>query len=91
MYAQFEREAREEGFDYIADLFKGVAEIEKQHEERYRMYKSEVENNRVYTSETEIEWQCMNCGHIHKGENAPAVCPVCGHAQGDFIERKDNY
>ncbi len=87
MYSQFEREAREEGFDYIADLFKGVAEIEKQHEIRYRSYLAQVENNQVYTSETEIEWICMNCGHIHKGTNPPEVCPVCAH-QKSYFKRK---
>ncbi|MBO5196877.1 MAG: rubrerythrin family protein [Clostridia bacterium] len=87
MYAQFEKEAREEGFDYIADLFKGVAEIEQQHEIRYRSYLDEVENNKVFSSDTEIEWICMNCGHIHKGTNPPEVCPVCAHQKSYFKKK----
>lgn len=87
MYAQFEKEAREEGFDYIADLFKGVAEIEQQHEIRYRSYLDEVENNKVFSSDTEIEWICMNCGHIHKGINPPEVCPVCAHQKSYFKKK----
>ena len=87
MYAQFEKEAREEGFDYIADLFKGVAEIEQQHEIRYRSYLDEVENNKVFSSDTEIEWICMNCGHIHKGTNPPEVCPVCAHHKSYFKKK----
>ncbi len=89
MYAQFEREAREEGFDYIADLFKGVAQIEKQHEERYRSYHTEVQNNNVYTSESETEWICMNCGHTHSGTNPPEVCPVCAY-QKSYFRKKSN-
>ena len=87
MYAQFEKEAREEGFDYIADLFKGVAEIEQQHEIRYRSYLDEVENNKVFSSDTEIEWICMNCRHIHKGTNPPEVCPVCAHQKSYFKKK----
>ena len=87
MYAQFEKEAREEGFDYIADLFKGVAAIEQQHEIRYRSYLDEVENNKVFSSDTEIEWICMNCGHIHKGTNPPEVCPVCAHQKSYFKKK----
>lgn len=87
MYAQFEKEAREEGFDYIADLFKGVAEIEQQHEIRYRSYLDEVENNKVFSSDTEIEWICMNCGHVHKGTNPPEVCPVCVHQKSYFKKK----
>ena len=87
LYAQVEKEAREEGFDYIADLFKGVAEIEQQHEIRYRSYLDEVENNKVFSSDTEIEWICMNCGHIHKGTNPPEVCPVCAHQKSYFKKK----
>ena len=36
MYATFAKEAREEGFEEIANLFAGVAKVEKEHEERYR-------------------------------------------------------
>ena len=91
MYGRMAREAKEEGFERLSYLFSAVAEIEKRHEERYRAYKKQVDEGTVFKRANETEWKCMNCGHIHKGENAPAVCPVCGHAQGDFIERKDNY
>ena len=36
MYPGFAKEAREEGFNEIADLFEMVAAIEKEHEARYR-------------------------------------------------------
>ena len=35
MYATFAKEAREEGFDDIAEKFEGVGAIEKEHEARY--------------------------------------------------------
>ena len=88
MYATFEKEAREEGFDYIAELFKKVAAIEKMHEERYRSYLAERENNTVYSCTAECEWICMNCGHVHKGTNPPEVCPVCAHSKSYF--KKNN-
>lgn len=85
MYSQFEKEAREEGFDYIADLFRGVAAIEKQHEERYLHYLSQVEQNKVFSKESETEWKCLNCGHVHKGTKAPEVCPVCARTKSFFM------
>ncbi len=88
MYSQFEKEAREEGFDYIADLFKGVAAVEKAHEERYLKYLADVENNKVFSSDTEVEWICMNCGHVHKGTNPPEVCPVCAYRKS-YFRKKD--
>ncbi|MBQ7836551.1 MAG: rubrerythrin family protein [Clostridia bacterium] len=88
MYATFEKEAREEGFDYIAELFKKVAEIERMHEERYLSYLDEIEKNTVFTSQSEVQWICMNCGHIHTGTNPPEVCPVCAHTKGYF--KKNN-
>ncbi|MBQ8474938.1 MAG: rubrerythrin family protein [Clostridia bacterium] len=90
MYSQFEKEAREEGFDYIADLFKGVAEIEKQHEERYLKYLSDVSQNKVFEKDNEVEWKCMNCGHTHKGTKAPEICPVCAHTKSFFMESQNN-
>ncbi len=87
MYAQFEKEAREEGFEHIAELFKKVAAIEKQHEERYLSYLAELEGNNVYKSDNEIEWICMNCGHTHTGTNPPEVCPVCAHPKSYFKKK----
>ncbi len=91
MYAQFAREAREEGFDHIADLFEGVGKIEKEHEERYRKLLSNVENGLVFSKDGDVIWQCRNCGHIHIGQKAPEVCPVCAHPQAYFCVKAENY
>ncbi|HIZ07173.1 MAG TPA: rubrerythrin family protein [Candidatus Eubacterium avistercoris] len=91
MYANFAKEAREEGFDYIADLFEGVAAIEKEHEERYRKLLANIEQGIVFSRDGDMIWQCANCGHIHIGKKAPEVCPVCAHPQAYFQIKAENY
>ena len=85
------QEAREEGFDHIADLFQQVGQIEKEHEERYRKLLSNVENGLVFSREGDMVWQCSNCGHIVVGKQAPEVCPVCAHPQSYFQLKAENY
>ena len=91
MYKEFAETAREEGFDRIANLFEGVAEIEKHHEERYRALLSNVDNELVFSKDGDKIWQCRNCGHICIGKKAPEVCPVCSHPQSYFEIKKENY
>ena len=91
MYAEFAREAREEGFNEIADLFDGVAKIEKEHEERYRKLLENIEGDLVFSKEGDCVWQCLNCGHIVIGKKAPEVCPVCAHPQSYFQVKPENY
>ena len=91
MYATFAKEAREEGFDHIANLFEGVAKIEKEHEERYLKLLENVEGGLVFSREGDMIWQCSNCGHIVVGKQAPEVCPVCAHPQAYFEIKAENY
>ena len=91
MYAKFAKEAREEGFDHIAQLFDGVAAIEKEHEERYRKLLANVEGGLVFSRDGDMIWQCSNCGHIVVGKQAPEVCPVCAHPQAYFQIKAENY
>ena len=91
MYAGFAKEAREEGFDYIANLFEGVAAIEKEHEARYRKLLANVKEGLVFSKDGDVIWQCSNCGHIVIGKKAPEVCPVCAHPQAYFQIKADNY
>lgn len=91
MYVQFAKEAREEGFNEIADLFEGVAAIEKEHEERYRRLLSNIEGDLVFSKDGDVVWQCANCGHICVGKKAPEVCPVCNHPQSYFQVKAENY
>lgn len=91
MYAAFAKEAREEGFDHIADLFEMVGAIEKEHEERYRRLLKNVEDKLVFSRDGDCVWQCSNCGHIVVGRQAPEVCPVCAHPRAYFELKADNY
>lgn len=91
MYATFAKEAKEEGFDHIAFLFEAVGKIEKEHEERYQALLKNIEEGKVFNREGKQAWVCRNCGHIHFGENAPEVCPVCAHPKAYFELRKENY
>ena len=91
MYAGFAKTAREEGFDHIADLFEGVAKIEKEHEERYLKLVKNLEDGLVFSRDGDVIWQCANCGHIVIGKKAPEVCPVCAHPQAYFQIKAENY
>ena len=91
MYAQFAKEAKEEGFDRIAYLFEAVGAIEKTHEDRYRKLLANVEGGLVFSSEGDAIWECRNCGHIYIGKEAPKICPVCAHPQSFFQKRAENY
>lgn len=91
MYATFAKEAHEEGFEKIAFLFESVAKIEKEHEERYRALLANVEGNAVFIKGEKVLWQCANCGHIHMGEKAPEICPVCDHSKAYFQILAKNY
>ena len=91
MYAEFAKVAREEGFDDIAALFEGVAQIEKEHEERYRKLLANIEGGLVFSREGDMIWECSNCGHIVVGTEAPEVCPVCFHPQAYFKIKAENY
>ena len=91
MYKQFAAEAREEGFNEIADLFEGVAGVEKEHEERYRKIYEHLKNGMTFERDGVTIWKCLNCGYIHHGDAAPEACPVCNHPKAYFEEFKDNY
>ena len=91
MYAQFAKEAEEEGFTALAAKFRGVAAIEKTHEERYLKLLHNVEMQQVFEKAEETMWECRNCGHLVIGKKAPEVCPVCAHPQSSFEVRKENY
>lgn len=91
MYADFAKAAHEEGFSKIAFLFEAVAKVEKHHEERYRALLANVENNKVFEKGEGVAWVCLNCGHVHFGDKAPELCPVCDHPQAYFCLQENNY
>lgn len=91
MYEGFAKTADAEGFHDLAEKFRGVAAIEKHHEERYRALLKNVETKQVFAKSSVKVWECRNCGHIVVGTEAPAVCPVCAHPQSYFEVREENY
>ena len=91
MYEEFAKTAEEEGFTEIAAKFRGVAAIEKHHEERYRKLLKNIEDEVVFSKEGESIWICRNCGHVVVGKKAPDVCPVCAHPQSYFELKAENY
>ena len=91
MYEGFAKTAEEEGFPELAAKFRGVAAIEKQHEERYRALLKNVEARQVFEKSEVKVWECRNCGHIVVGTKAPEVCPVCAHPQSYFEILEANY
>lgn len=91
MYDRMAKEAKEEGFDYIAFLFEEVGKIEKEHEARYKKLLENVQDGKVFEAGEIKIWKCRNCGHIVVGTKAPAVCPVCAHPQAYFEIKAENY
>lgn len=92
MYVKMAQEAEEEGFPEIAAKMRGVAAIEKRHEERYRKLLQNIEEMKVFSKDNGLTiWECRNCGHIVVGPSAPEVCPVCAHPQGFFEVHMDNF
>ena len=91
MYEDFAKTAEAEGFAELAAKFRGVAAIEKAHEERYRALLKNVETQQVFAKSEVKVWECRNCGHIVVGTKAPEVCPICNHPQAYFEVHETNY
>ena len=91
MYEGFARTAEEEGFPELAAKFRGVAAVERQHEERYRALLNNIETQQVFARSEVKVWECRSCGHIAVGTAAPEVCPVCGHPRAFFELHAENY
>ncbi len=74
--------------EQLADISKkieeGVAQIEKEHEERYKQLLQNIEEGKVFKKDGKVYWKCRNCGHIHEALEAPEECPVCAHPKAYF-------
>ncbi len=91
MYPEFAVTARQEGFDKIADIFEAIAVAEKQHEKRYLGLKKLVDDGTFFEKEESVVWRCRNCGYLHEGKSAPAVCPACAHPRAHFELLGENW
>jgi len=91
LYPEFERTAKQEGFKEIAESFKQIAEVEEQHEKRYKKLLENVKHNKVFKRDSIVKWKCRNCGYVHKGKTAPKICPACKHSQAFYELLGENY
>jgi rubrerythrin len=91
LYPDFQKVAKGEGFEDIAESFEEIAEVEEQHEKRYRKLLANVENGTVFKRDREVKWKCRNCGYVHHGKEAPETCPACKHPQSYYELLAENY
>lgn len=91
MYKEFAQVAREEGFDKIADIFTEIGEVEEEHEKRYLALLENIKRDRVFRRDEEVRWHCRNCGYVHKGKEAPEICPACAHPRSYYEILCENY
>ena len=91
LYKDFEIMAKEEGFDKVAETFHEIAEVEEEHEKRYRALLKNVQEGKVFMKDSAVKWHCRNCGYVHKGKEAPKVCPACKHPQAHYEILAENY
>lgn len=85
VYMNFAKKAEEEGFSAIADSFNKIAEIERVHGNRFGQFAEWLEQGKLFVSDVETAWMCMECGHIYRGTQVPPVCPVCHSDRGYFV------
>lgn len=90
-YPKFADIADEEGFPAIAKMYREIAVAEKGHEERFLAFVKNIEEGKVFKKDTEVVWQCRNCGYLYEGTEAPEICPACLHPQAFFEVKKNNY
>jgi rubrerythrin len=91
LYSEFEKIAREEGYDEVASAFKYIADVEKRHETRYKKLAANIENGTVFKKGNKVYWKCRNCGYVHEGTDAIELCPSCLHPQAHFELFMENY
>jgi len=91
LYKEAEEVARKEGFEEVARQFKEIAEVEEEHEKRYRKLLKNVKEGKVFKKDTVVKWKCRNCGYVHQGKEAPEKCPSCAHPQAYHELLSENY
>ncbi len=91
LYPEFEKVARKEGFKEVAESFHEIAEVEEEHEKRYRKLLENIQEKSVFKKDKVVKWKCRNCGYVHEGEEAPDECPACKHPQSYYEILQENY
>lgn len=91
LYPAFAKTAREEGFEKVAEAFEAISVAEKQHENRYKGLKANVDAGTVFKKSDSVVWRCRNCGYLYEGNTAPELCPACVHPQAHFELLSENW
>jgi len=91
LYKEAGNVARQEGFEEIAKQFKEIAEVEEEHEKRYRKLLKNIKEGKVFKKDNTVKWKCRNCGYVHEGKEAPKECPACAHPQSYYELLCENY
>jgi len=91
LYKEAEEVARQEGFEEVATQFKEIAEVEEEHEKRYRKLLKNAKEKSVFKKDKVVKWHCRNCGYVHEGKEAPEECPACAHPQSYYELHCENY
>ncbi len=91
LYPGFAKVAEDEGFKKVAFVFSKVAEVEKEHEARYKALLKNVKEGKVFKKDASVKWHCRNCGYVHQGTEAPTMCPACQHPRAYFEVLAENY
>ena len=91
LYKEAEETARKEGFEEIATQFKEIAEVEEEHEKRYRKLLKNIKDSKVFKKDKAVKWHCRNCGYVHEGNEAPEKCPACLHPQSYYEVLCENF
>lgn len=91
LYKEAEETARKEGFKEVAGQFKEIAEVEEQHEKRYRKLLKNIKDGVVFKRDKVVKWKCRNCGYVHEGKEAPDDCPACAHPRAYYELLCENY
>ena len=91
MYVRMAEDAKEEGFTRIAYLFEAIGKIEKGHEERYKKVLDALKENRIFSRDTKVVWECAECGNRIEGLTPPEICPICSHPKAYFFELREVY
>lgn len=85
VYKNFGDKAAEEGFKDVAASFHMIAQIEKTHGDRFGKFAQLLEENKLFVSDVETAWMCLECGYIYRGTKVPEQCPVCHNNKGYFV------
>ena len=91
LYKEAEETARKEGFEEVAEQFKEIAEVEEEHEKRYKKLLKNIDEDKVFKKDNTVKWKCRNCGYVHEGKESPEKCPACAHPQAYYEVLCENY